>query len=69
MLWEAGCCMLLQDFTQLTAMAEQHCQAAAAAEVQASGNGNGTAQQQQQQPLKGEATQRPAIHITAESQS
>ncbi len=33
-LWEAGCCMLLRDFTPLTQLAQQHTSAAAAAQVQ-----------------------------------
>lgn len=44
-LWEAGCCMLLQDFTQLVALAEQHCAAA--------GNGSSERQGQQKQQQQG----------------
>lgn len=58
MLWEAGCCMLLPDFTQLVALAEQHCQAA--------GNGSSLVLQQQQQG-KGASQQVPCIHVTADS--
>jgi len=63
-LWEAGCCMLVKDFTELVALAGQHCQAAAAV----AGNGGGVVQQQEQ--LQGKdraAATQPQFHITADS--
>ena len=72
-LLEAGCCMLIQDFTQLVALAQQHCQAAAAGtDAAANGNGNGWEQQQQQQPLTAAGKlnasgSQHAIHIIADS--
>lgn len=62
MLWEAGCCMLLQDFTQLVTLAEQHCPAA--------GDGGSDQQQQQQQGGKAEAAAVNAarqVQITADT--
>jgi hypothetical protein len=53
-LLEAGCCMLLQDFTELVALAAQQCKAA--------GNGDGLAGSAK------EAARVNCIQITADSQ-
>jgi hypothetical protein len=79
-LWEAGCCMLMQDFQPLVALAEQHCSTAAAAGSNGNGSGAGagvqqaSGQQQRQQQSMGEqliggkaATAPVGIQIVADS--
>lgn len=64
MLLEAGCCMLINDFTELVALAGQHCQAAAAV----AGNGGGVVQQQEQPQGKDRAAAtQQQFHITVDS--
>ena len=60
-LWEAGCCMLLQDFSDLVALAAQHCSGSNG------GNGNGSSLPSQQGGKDGEDVH--CIRITADSSS